>query len=149
MYKKRTIFALYRDDINNMNIVVDANIYLAVILNEPEKQAIIEHTKGIELISPEVLPYEIGNALSAMLKRKRLSEDQIIESFDIFNMIPLNLEPVNIAKALNIACKFNIYAYDAYYLELSERLKAPLLTLDNEMKDIAKILKIKLLEIKS
>ena len=132
-----------------MNIVVDANVYLAVILNEPEKQTIIEHTKGVELISPEVLPYEIGNALTAMLKKKRLNKNQIIESFDIFNMIPLHLAHVNINQALNIACKFNIYAYDAYYLELAERLKTPLLTLDNQMKDIAKTLKIKLLEMES
>ena len=132
-----------------MDIVTDANVYLAVILNEPEKQTIIELTKGVELISPEMLPYEIGNALTAMLKKKRLNKDQIIDSFDIFNMISLHLEPVNIAQALNIACKFNIYAYDAYYLELAERLKVPLLTLDNQMKDIAKTLKIKLLEVES
>jgi len=130
-------------------IVVDANVYLAVILNEPEKQVIIESTRGVELISPEVLPYEIGNALTAMLKRKRLNEEQIIKSFDIFNMIPLHLEPVNIAKALDIACMFKIYAYDAYYLELAKRLKIPLLTLDSQMKDIAKTLKIKLMEVKS
>ena len=36
-------------------IVADANVYLAVILNEPEKQAIIESTRGVGLISPEVL----------------------------------------------------------------------------------------------
>jgi hypothetical protein len=36
---------------------------------------------------------------------------------------------------------FNIYAYDAYYLELAKRLKIPLLTLDNQMKDIASALK--------
>ena len=128
-------------------IIADANIYLAVILNEPEKQAIIENTRGVELISPEVLPYEIGNALTAMLKRKRLNKEQIIKSFDIFNMIPLNLEPANITKALDIACTFNIYAYDAYYLELAKRLKIPLLTLDSQMKDIAKALKIKLMEV--
>ena len=49
-------------------IVADANVYLAVILNEPEKKSIIENTRGVTLISPEVLPYEIGNALTAMLK---------------------------------------------------------------------------------
>ena len=130
-----------------MNIVVDANVYLAVILNEPEKQSIIEHTRGVELISPQVLPYEIGNALTAMLKKKRLNKEQIIKSFDIFNMIPLHLASVNIVKALDIACTYNIYAYDAYYLELAERLKEPLLTFDNQMKDIARILKIKLMEI--
>ena len=130
-----------------MNIVVDANIYLAVVLNEPEKQNIIEKTRGVNLISPEIIPYEIGNALTAMLKRKRLNKEQITRSFDIFNTIPFLSEPANITKALDIACTFNIYAYDAYYLELAERLNVPLLTLDNQMKDIAKTLKIKLVEI--
>jgi len=131
-----------------MDIVVDANIYLAVILNEPEKPSIIEQTRKVELVSPEVLPYEIGNALAAMSKRNRLNKEQVLKSFNIFNMIPARLVPVNIDKALDIACTFNIYAYDAYYLELAQRLKVPLLTLDNQMQDIAKTLKIKLLEIK-
>jgi len=132
-----------------MNIVVDANVYLAVILNEPEKQIIIEHTKGVDLISPEVLPYEIGNALAAMFKRKRLNKEQIMKSFDIFNTIPSYLAPVNIARALDISCMFNIYAYDAYYLELAERLKIPLFTFDKQMKNIAKNLEIKLIDIES
>jgi len=131
-----------------MNIVVDASIYLAVILNEPEKRVIIEHTKGVELISPEVLPFEIGNALVAMFKRKRLYKEQVVESFNIFNMISLHLATVKINKALDLSCRFNIYAYDAYYLELAERLKVPLLTLDNKMQSIAKTLKIQLIEVK-
>jgi predicted nucleic acid-binding protein len=128
-----------------MDIAVDASIYLAVVLNEPEKQAIIERTKGVQLVSPEVLPYEIGNALTAMFKRGRLNEEQIIKSFEIFNTIPLFLTPVNIASALNIACRFNVYAYDTYYLELAKRLKIPLLTLDNQMKNIASALEIELI----
>jgi len=148
--KNKTIICkcLYLQNvITNKMVVVDANIFLAVILNEPEKQAIINNTRGIELISPEVLPYEIGNALTAMLMRKRLNREQIIKCFDTFNLIPLHLEHVIIARALDIACMFNIYAYDAYYLELTERLKIPLLTLDNQMKTIAKTLNIKLIEI--
>ena len=38
-----------------MNILVDANAYLAVLLNEPEKQQIIGITKGTELVSQEVI----------------------------------------------------------------------------------------------
>jgi len=30
-------------------------------------------------ISPEILPYEIGNALSAMIKRKKLSKDEALQ----------------------------------------------------------------------
>ena len=130
-----------------MDIVVDASAYLAVVLNEPEKQRIIEITKGAEIISPEILPYEIGNALVAMFKRKRLSKEQVLKSFNIFDVIPTHLENINIFTALEIACKHNIYAYDAYYLELAQCLKLPLLTMDNQMKEIAIQLNIKTLNI--
>ena len=133
--------------INIMNILVDANVYLAVVLNEPEKQRIIEMTKGAELVSPEVLPYEIGNALTAMFKRQRLTKEQALKSFNIFDIIPIRLENVDVFAALDIACNFNIYAYDAYYLELAQRLNLPLLTMDNQMKEIAKSLNLKLLEV--
>jgi predicted nucleic acid-binding protein len=53
---------------------------------------------------------------------------------------------VNIENALNIACKYNIYAYDAYYLEAALRLKLPLLTLDKPMKNIAKKMHLDILE---
>jgi predicted nucleic acid-binding protein len=132
-----------------MEVVADANIFLAVVLNESEKRTIIEHTKDMELISPEVLPYEVGNALIALLKRKRLQKEQIIKSFEIFNEIPVLLYSVDIGNAIEIACQFNIYAYDAYYLELAQRLHLPLLTLDKQMKNNAKELKIKTIEIES
>jgi predicted nucleic acid-binding protein len=42
-------------------------------------------------------------------------------------------------KALKLSCKYNIYAYDAYYLETSYRLNLPLLTVDGQMKIMGKI----------
>ena len=53
-----------------MDIITDTNIFLAIALNEPEKEQIIQLTSGVNIIAPEILPYEIGNALSAMIKRK-------------------------------------------------------------------------------
>ena len=53
-----------------MDIIADTNIFLAIALNEPEKEQIIQLTSGVNIIAPEILPYEIGNALSAMIKRK-------------------------------------------------------------------------------
>ena len=35
---------------------------------------------------------------------------------------------IDIEEALKIACKYKIYAYDAYYLEAAYRLKLPLIT---------------------
>jgi predicted nucleic acid-binding protein len=130
----------------HMKILVDVNIFLAVILNEPEKKHIIELTNNFELISPEILPYELGNALSAMLKRNRLNKDQILTSYKIFEKIPVRLVSVEIEKALSIAAEYNIYAYDAYYLEAATRLNLGILTLDQKMRDIASELNISLME---
>lgn len=55
-----------------MEIVVDTSVIIAVIVDEPEKARLIESTKGASLIAPGSLYWEIGNAFSAMLKRKRI-----------------------------------------------------------------------------
>ena len=67
-----------------MKILVDATIFLAVIMDKPEKPKIIEQTKGCDILSPYILPYEIGNALIAMLKRRRIDGDSIEEYYNIF-----------------------------------------------------------------
>lgn len=130
-----------------MVLLVDANIYLAVLLEEGEKHGIIKQTEGNTLASPIILPYEIGNALSAMYRREKLTEKQILKCYSIFESIPVRLVEVYIKKALKIAADFNIYAYDAYYLEVAQRYKYPLLSLDQRMKTVADDLGIHLMEV--
>ena len=52
-----------------MKITADTNTFIAVALNEPEKGKIIQLTEGHDLIAPDVLPFDIGNALTAMMKK--------------------------------------------------------------------------------
>lgn len=130
-----------------MEIIADANIFLVTILNEPEKEKIISLTTGYDILSPLILPFEIGNAFSAMLKKKRLREGQVLKGFEAFKQIPVRLIDVDIKESLRIACEYNIYAYDAYYLETAKRLNLPLLSLDQKMIDCAKQLKIQTLEV--
>ena len=130
----------------NMNIVSDTNIFLAVTLNEPEKDAIIAVTSNASAISPEILPYEIGNALTAMVKRKQLTPTDAQVAFGMSQSIPVRLVSVDIQKALEIALKHNIYAYDAYFLQCAIKLTCPLLTLDKRMRKIARSLNIDVME---
>jgi predicted nucleic acid-binding protein len=129
-----------------MNIRADTNIFLAVVLDEPEKQIIIELTAEVNAISPEILPYEIGNALSAMIKRKQLTEEEALNAQATASKIPVRLVNVDILSALKLAIEFNIYAYDAYFLQCAKSMSCPLLTLDKKMKQVAKILNIQVLE---
>ena len=129
-----------------MSIISDTNIFLAVILNEPEKDRIIQITSGIDLSAPEILPYEIGNALSAMLKRGQLGDKEALAAQKATNRIPVRLLAVDIQEALKLAIEFNIYAYDAYFLQCAMALSSPLITLDNRMKKVATELGVEVLE---
>ena len=129
-----------------MEIVADTNTFLAVALNEPEKDLIIRLSEGCDLVSPEVLPFEIGNALSAMLKKGALQAGEVATSWESAQRIPVNLRGINMQSALKIVTEFNIYAYDAYFLECAYSLRSPLLTLDRGMKRIAKEMGITILE---
>jgi len=129
-----------------MNIISDTNIFLAVALNEPDKENIILLTAEANAISPEILPYEVGNALTAMVKRKQLTDKEAVAALQTVNKIPVRLVSVDIQKALKLALKHNIYAYDAYFLQCAKDLSCPLMTLDKRMKKVAYDLNIEVLE---
>jgi predicted nucleic acid-binding protein len=129
-----------------MKIVADTNIFLAVTFNEPEKEQIIQLSAGHELIAPDVLPFEIGNALTAMLKRKILAKEEVLAAWEIIRKIPIEYRHTDIQSALKIAILHNIYAYDAYFLHCAEQLRSPILTLDRQMQKVAGEMGISLVE---
>lgn len=129
-----------------MNIISDTNIFLAVTLDEPEKDRIIQLSTGADIIAPEILPYEIGNALSSMVKRKRLTSNEALSAQNKANLIAVRLVNVDIHQALKLAIDFNIYAYDAYFLQCAIALSLPILTLDKRMKQVAVKLNIDVME---
>ena len=129
-----------------MKITADTNTFIAVALNEPEKDRIIRLTEGNDLIAPDVLPFEIGNALTAMMKKNALKKEEVASAWDVVQHIPVDLRHTDIKSALNIAIKFNIYAYDAYFLQCADNLRSPLLTLDLGMQRVAREIGITILE---
>ena len=129
-----------------MKIIADTNTFIAVALNETEKDRIIQLTEGHDLIAPDVLPFEIGNALTAMMKKRSLKKKEVVSAWEVVQKIPVDLRNTDIKSALRIAIKFNIYAYDAYFLECAENLRSPLLTLDIGMKRVAREIGITILE---
>lgn len=117
-----------------MQLVIDTSAIIAVIANEAEKPALLAGTAGAELIAPASLHWEIGNAFSAMLKRKRIELEQAVSALTIYQQIPLRLVEVPLSDALEISdqCgdQCGIYAYDAYFLAAARSLRCELLTLD-------------------
>lgn len=131
-----------------MRLVVDANVFLAVALEEPERQGIIEITRGRTLTSPEALPFEIGNALSALVRRGRLSPQEAQAAWNTCSAIAVELRSVDMEASLELAVAQGIYAYDAYYLQCAASLRSPLLTLDRRLERVATAVGVKVMEIK-
>jgi predicted nucleic acid-binding protein len=129
-----------------MNIVADTNIFLAVVLDKPEKDRIIQLTAETDPLAPETLPYEIGNALSAMIKRKQITQVEALSAQKAASFIPVRLIEIDVSSALKLAIECTIYAYDAYFLQCAKSLSLPLLTLDKRMKQTATRLNIEVLE---
>jgi predicted nucleic acid-binding protein len=126
-----------------MEIVADASAFMAVVLDEVNREWVIERTCGYTVVSPEILPYEIANALTAIKRKGRLTEREVFQAFDVSQRIPVKLVSIKIGDALRTAVKYGIFAYDAFYLQCCQEIKLPLLSLDNHMCAIAKSLGIK------
>lgn len=127
-----------------MEIVVDASAVLAVVLDEEERDVILEVTENATLLSPAVVRFEIGNALIAMYRRDRIEERTVREAWNSAEEVPIQLVPVNVEDSLEVALEHGIYAYDAYYLNSAVAYRRPLLTLDRNMRRVSEILGIDL-----
>lgn len=130
-----------------MEVVVDASVLIAVITNEEEKEKLVAVTNEAELIAPLSVHWEIGNAFSYLLKRKRVTIDEALQAIEIYLQIPVRFVEVELTDSLELANEFGIYAYDAYLLRCADKYRLPLLTLDNRLVQVAKEKKIQVLEV--
>jgi predicted nucleic acid-binding protein len=132
-----------------MEIVIDTSALLAVVGLEPERAELIRLTKGATLVAPSSLHWEVGNALSAMFKRKAVELDDALRVLDAYAAIPIRLVDPSLQQAVRLSQQLNIYAYDAYVIACAINQRAPILSLDNVLKDQARSLKVEILEVKT
>ncbi len=130
-----------------MPIVIDTSALIAVIVNEPERTNIIHISRGNTLIGPGSIPWEIGNAFSAMFKQNRINLEQACQGIEIFESIPIRYIQPNFVRVLSISQEENMYAYDAYFIDCALKQNSPLLSLDKKLKEIATKFNIEVLEV--
>jgi len=120
---------------------------MAVVLNEPSKPRLLEHTRGAELVSAPTLLWEVGNSLTALFKRHRIDLQQAKGALQSFREIPVRLAEVDLEASVEMAKEQGIYAYDAYVLECARKYRTPLLSLDGLQRQVATKLGIEVLEV--
>jgi predicted nucleic acid-binding protein len=128
-------------------IVVDTSAILAVLLNEPLRPALVGVTRGVTLCVPASVPWEIGNAVVSLVRRRRLTAAQAAAVVGGFTHLPLRHVAVDIARSVAAAAELGIYAYDAYVLEAARIHRCRLLTLDGRLARAASASGIPLVEV--
>jgi len=135
--------------IKGMEIVIDTSALLAVVAMEPERTELIRLSKGATLVAPSSVHWEIGNALSAMFKRKVIGLEDALRVLDGYAAIPIRLVDPSLQQAVQLSRELNVYAYDAYVIACAINQRAPILSLDGVLNERARSLKIEVLEVKS
>ncbi len=86
-----------------MEIAVDASVLIAVVAEEPEKATLIDLTAGSSSITPASTHWEIGNAFSAMIKRKRITIAEAEKAIENYNQIAIRFVDIDLVEALRLA----------------------------------------------
>ena len=113
-----------------MNLVIDTSVLIAVLTSEPEREKLVQQTQGVDLLAPASVHWEVGNALAAMLKRKRINPDQLHPVMRAYEQIPIRFVDINLEAALEIAAAHDLSAYDAYILACARENRCSLISLD-------------------
>ena len=115
-------------------LVIDASCILEFLLNKTNKDSVVKTVGSARLVAPSCLPFEVGNAISKLIKRKLLSIYDGVSVYHEFTRIPMRMMEPDISNAIVIAGETESYAYDSYYISLAKQLSLPLFTMDETMK---------------
>jgi predicted nucleic acid-binding protein len=120
-------------------MIIDASVVLTAFfpdeIDHPQAQALIRAyaLDDVELHGPELLSYEVTNAILQAVRRRRITLEIAQEILTAFEDLSLPLEPVIPNQIFAMAYRFDRSAYDAAYLSLAERLNTQLITGDQRL----------------
>jgi len=130
-----------------VEIVIDTSAILAVIGEQPEKAELVRLTRGATLLAPPSVHWEVGNAMSAMFKRKAIGLGVAMKLLESYAEIAIRFTDLALKQGVELAARLNVYAYDAYVLACAMNQGAPILTLDSGLRARARELKLNVLEV--
>lgn len=130
-------------------IVVDCSAFIACTLSDEEPpKGLPERLGEAEFVVPAIWPVEVANALLMALRRKRADDAALQTIRRSLRDRALEIEPASVdlalLPALALAADHKLTVYDAAYLELAQRRKLPLATLDADLRRAACKLRVAL-----
>jgi predicted nucleic acid-binding protein len=129
-----------------VDIIVDTSELIAVIANEPEKDALVELTLGADLIAPLSVHWEIRHVISAMPRQKRTTLALALNAIELYERIPIRFVEVELDESLRLADALGICAYGAYLIRCAQEYRSPILSLDGYLLECASRTEVEILE---
>lgn len=135
-----------------MTFVLDSSATLAWIYPDeltPPIAQLAEHVSEEGAWVPSLWALEIGNNLLLAVRHRRIRQDQRIEFLKQLGELNISTDPDTDKYAwldtMKLAEQFRLTLYDACYLELANRLRLPLATLDRDLRAAGAALGLELL----
>lgn len=137
---------------NLIRCVVDTSVVVKWYSEEPDTpKALLLFDQlqagEVEVYSPELLMYEVGNALC---KKKKFTKSELSRALTALFYSGIELAPLDITlahAALEFMIDYALTFYDSAYAALSYTMNIPLITAD--VKDHKKIKEIEIIELKA
>jgi predicted nucleic acid-binding protein len=108
-------------------IVVDASVVLKWQLDDEQHIAQATalrddfYARGVvKAVAPHLLTYEILNGIATATRQKRIASGKAAEAVANLMALGVELREVEPLRALELALRYNLAAYDAAYLALAE-----------------------------
>lgn len=127
-----------------MSLVLDNSVALAWCFEDeqtPSFMALLDRVVEAGAMAPLLWPLEALNGLLVAERRRRLDTQKRIELAALLRALPITLDDNTAEKSwedtLRIAEAFRLSVYDATYLELAQRRRLPLASMDRALRSAA------------
>lgn len=113
-------------------MVVDCSAIVAILFDEPARDAALARLAGHALHAPNLLDHEI---VSVALEKRRQSwpAESLALALADYAGHEIDLHPIDLGAQYELAVRYQLSACDAAYLWLAAELKAPLATFDGKL----------------
>ena len=128
-----------------MSIVLDASMTLAWLFEDEQTDQVLATINHVYMGGASVPPlwrYEVANGLQMAIRRQRITPDYRTRCLDKIDELPITIDPDGVSEiwstTIKLADLYRLTVYDAAYLELAQRRRLPLATLDAALSKVAR-----------